>query len=150
MSAAYSFSGPAGGKELWCCHRVLLQYKDKADKSHSLRDKSSSVTGELDLFNKDGERRILSRQQLPVGTTWGPFDGKIKLNTDSQKTKGSVPLVLNAGPRWLLDMTWQGSDDNRNNCVVYSKEKHKTQSVSPSGLQSVIFSFTIAVKTQQT
>ncbi|XP_056619006.1 zinc finger protein ZFPM2a isoform X1 [Triplophysa dalaica] len=76
---------------------------------------------ELDLFNKDGERRILSRQQLPVGTTWGPFDGKIKQNTDSQKRKASVPLVLNAGPRWLLDMTWQGSDDNRNNCVVYSK-----------------------------
>lgn len=40
-----------------------------------------------------------------------------------QKTKASAPLVLNAGPRWLLDMTWQGSDDNRNNCVVYSKGK---------------------------
>lgn len=40
--------------------------------------------GELDLFNKDGERRIHSRQQLPVGTTWGPFEGKIELNTDAQ------------------------------------------------------------------
>jgi len=40
--------------------------------------------GELDLFNKDGERRIHSRQQLPVGTTWGPFEGKIDLNTDAQ------------------------------------------------------------------
>ncbi|KAL1259948.1 hypothetical protein QQF64_010525 [Cirrhinus molitorella] len=39
---------------------------------------------ELDLFNKDGERRIHSRQQLPVGTTWGPFEGKIELNTDAQ------------------------------------------------------------------
>nr|XP_055067068.1 zinc finger protein ZFPM2a isoform X2 [Misgurnus anguillicaudatus] len=77
---------------------------------------------ELDLFNKDGERRIHSRQQLPVGTTWGPFEGKIEQNTDgAQKTKASAPLVLNAGPRWLLDMTWQASDDNRNNCVVYSK-----------------------------
>uniref|UniRef100_A0A9J7XKE1 Zinc finger protein, FOG family member 2a n=2 Tax=Cyprinidae TaxID=7953 RepID=A0A9J7XKE1_CYPCA len=76
---------------------------------------------ELDLFNKDGERRIHSRQQLPVGTTWGPFEGKIELNTDAQKTKPHVPLVLNAGPRWLLDVTWQGTDDNKNNCVVYSK-----------------------------
>lgn len=42
------------------------------------------LTGELDLFNKDGERRIHSRQQLPVGTTWGPFEGKIELNTDAQ------------------------------------------------------------------
>ncbi|XP_026139262.1 zinc finger protein ZFPM2-like [Carassius auratus] len=78
---------------------------------------------ELDLFNKDGERRIHSRQQLPVGTTWGPFEGKIELNTDAQKTKPHVPLVLNAGPRWLLDVTWQGADDNKNNCVVYSKGK---------------------------
>ncbi|XP_052002230.1 zinc finger protein ZFPM2a [Xyrauchen texanus] len=78
---------------------------------------------ELDLFNKDGERRIHSRQQLPVGTTWGPFEGKIELNTDgsAQKTKSHVPLVLNTGPRWLQDVTWQGTDDNKNNCVVYSK-----------------------------
>lgn len=39
--------------------------------------------GELDAFLKDGERRIHSRQQLPVGTTWGPFEGKIEMNTDS-------------------------------------------------------------------
>ncbi|XP_060756585.1 zinc finger protein ZFPM2a [Neoarius graeffei] len=37
---------------------------------------------ELDLLNKDGERRVQSRQQLPVGTTWGPFDGKIEMSTD--------------------------------------------------------------------
>ncbi|KAF0044994.1 hypothetical protein F2P81_001523 [Scophthalmus maximus] len=38
---------------------------------------------ELDAFLKDGERRIHSRQQLPVGTTWGPFEGKIEMSTDS-------------------------------------------------------------------
>ncbi|TNN64552.1 Zinc finger protein ZFPM2 [Liparis tanakae] len=37
------------------------------------------------------------------------------------KTKSTVPVVLSAGPRWLLDVTWQGAEDNKNNCVVYSK-----------------------------
>ncbi|XP_035239808.1 zinc finger protein ZFPM2a [Anguilla anguilla] len=78
---------------------------------------------ELDVFHKEGERRIHSRQQLPVGTTWGPFEGKIEMGTDGSgvKTKCSVPVVLSAGPRWLLDVTWQGAEDNKNNCVVYSK-----------------------------
>uniref|UniRef100_A0A3B3ID28 Zinc finger protein, FOG family member 2a n=1 Tax=Oryzias latipes TaxID=8090 RepID=A0A3B3ID28_ORYLA len=78
---------------------------------------------ELDAFLKDGERRIHSRQQLPVGTTWGPFEGKIEMSTDTTalKTKSTVPVVLSAGPRWLLDVTWQGAEDNKNNCVVYSK-----------------------------
>ncbi|KAG9283657.1 zinc finger protein ZFPM2 isoform X2 [Astyanax mexicanus] len=78
---------------------------------------------ELDLLNKDGERRIHSRQQLPVGTTWGPFDGKIEMSTETTglKTKAPVPVVLSSGPRWLLDVTWQGAEDNKNNCVVYSK-----------------------------
>eukprot|EP00064_Thunnus_orientalis_P001417 superscaffoldBa00000096_g1420 len=104
---------------------------------------------ELDAFLKDGERRIHSRQQLPVGTTWGPFEGKIEMSTDNStlavityagqnreekvahglpgvrglapKTKSTVPVVLSAGPRWLLDVTWQGAEDNKNNCVVYSK-----------------------------
>lgn len=35
------------------------------------------------MFLKDGERRIQSRQQLPVGTTWGPFEGKIEMSTES-------------------------------------------------------------------
>ncbi|MBN3294514.1 FOG2 protein, partial [Polypterus senegalus] len=79
--------------------------------------------GELEVFQKEGERRIHSRQQLAVGTTWGPFDGKIEMSADgiALKTKCSVPVVLNAGPRWLLDVTWQGAEDNKNNCVVYSK-----------------------------
>ncbi|KAK5598589.1 hypothetical protein CRENBAI_007647 [Crenichthys baileyi] len=38
-----------------------------------------------------------------------------------KKTKSTVPVVLSAGPRWLLDVTWQGAEDNKNNCVVYSK-----------------------------
>ncbi|XP_030073829.1 zinc finger protein ZFPM2 isoform X1 [Microcaecilia unicolor] len=79
--------------------------------------------GELEVVQKDGERRIQSRQQLPVGTTWGPFPGKMDLSHDSStlKTKGLVPLVLTAGPKWLLDVTWQGVEDNKNNSIVYCK-----------------------------
>ncbi|XP_034619356.1 zinc finger protein ZFPM2 isoform X1 [Trachemys scripta elegans] len=96
--------------------------------------------GELEMFQKDGERKIQSRQQLPVGTTWGPFAGKMGLNNNTlvegicqgtwteallgtklMKTKAPVPMVLTAGPKWLLDVTWQGVEDNKNNCIVYSK-----------------------------
>lgn len=42
-----------------------------------------------------------------------------------QKTKAQVPMVLTAGPKWLLDVTWQGVEDNKNNCIVYSKGKRK-------------------------
>uniref|UniRef100_A0A6I8PHJ7 Zinc finger protein ZFPM2 n=1 Tax=Ornithorhynchus anatinus TaxID=9258 RepID=A0A6I8PHJ7_ORNAN len=77
--------------------------------------------GELEVFQKDGERKIQSRQQLPVGTTWGPFAGKMDLNNNTTKTKTPVPMVLSAGPKWLLDVTWQGVEDNKNNCIVYSK-----------------------------
>ncbi|XP_073186437.1 zinc finger protein ZFPM2 isoform X6 [Lepidochelys kempii] len=77
--------------------------------------------GELEIFQKDGERKIQSRQQLPVGTTWGPFAGKMGLNNNTLKTKAPVPMVLTAGPKWLLDVTWQGVEDNKNNCIVYSK-----------------------------
>lgn len=38
-----------------------------------------------------------------------------------QKTKAQVPMVLTAGPKWLLDVTWQGVEDSKNNCIVYSK-----------------------------
>lgn len=79
--------------------------------------------GELEAFQKDGERRIHSRQQLPVGTTWGPFAGKMDFNNDNNtlKTKTPVPLMLTDGPKWLLDVTWQGVEDSKNNCIVYSK-----------------------------
>lgn len=43
----------------------------------------SLSAGELEVFQKDGERKIQSRQQLPVGTTWGPFAGKMDLNNNS-------------------------------------------------------------------
>ncbi|KAK9403097.1 zinc finger protein ZFPM2 [Crotalus adamanteus] len=73
------------------------------------------------MFQRDGERKIQSRQQLPVGTTWGPFAGKMDLNNNTLKAKAPLPMVLTAGPKWLLDMTWQGVEDNKNNCIVYSK-----------------------------
>lgn len=41
------------------------------------------VAGELEVFQKDGARRIQSRQQLPAGTTWGPFAGRMDLNNNS-------------------------------------------------------------------
>ncbi|KAK2515268.1 hypothetical protein Q9233_014467 [Columba guinea] len=42
---------------------------------------------ELELVQKDGERKIQSRQQLPVGTTWGPFAGKMDLNNNTLDAK---------------------------------------------------------------
>lgn len=77
--------------------------------------------GELEVLQRDGERKIQSRQQLPVGTTWGPFAGRMDLNNNSLKTKAQVPMVLTAGPKWLLDVTWQGVEDSKSNCIVYSK-----------------------------
>ncbi|GAA6103558.1 zinc finger protein ZFPM2a [Tachysurus ichikawai] len=53
----------------------------------SYEDRWTQHGGELDLLNKDGERRVQSRQQLPVGTTWGPFDGKIEMSADAQTGK---------------------------------------------------------------
>ncbi|XP_072426703.1 zinc finger protein ZFPM2a isoform X2 [Chiloscyllium punctatum] len=78
--------------------------------------------GELEIFQKNGERRIRSRQQIPGGTTWGPFNGSIGVTDNSSlKTKAAVPIVVHAGPKWLMDVTWRGTEDNNNNCVVYSK-----------------------------
>ncbi|XP_069477592.1 zinc finger protein ZFPM2 [Ambystoma mexicanum] len=79
--------------------------------------------GELEVCQKDGERKIRSQRQLPVGTTWGPFAGKVEISSESNtlKTKASPPMVLTAGPKWLLDVTWQGVEDNKTNCIVYSK-----------------------------
>lgn len=48
--------------------------------------------GELEAFQKDGERKIQSRQQLPVGTTWGPFAGKMDLNNNSLVCGCSNPM----------------------------------------------------------
>ncbi|XP_055490886.1 zinc finger protein ZFPM2a isoform X2 [Leucoraja erinacea] len=77
---------------------------------------------ELEIFQRNGVRKIRSRQQIPGGTTWGPFDGSIGVtDSSSSKTKAAVPIVVHAGPKWLMDVTWRGTDDNNNNCVVYSK-----------------------------
>lgn len=43
----------------------------------------SLFAGELEVVQKDGERKVQSRQQLPVGTTWGPFTGKMDLNNNT-------------------------------------------------------------------
>ncbi|XP_069771779.1 uncharacterized protein [Narcine bancroftii] len=75
---------------------------------------------ELEIYQKNGVRKVCSRQQIPAGTTWGPFDGSIGVSdSSSTKAKTSVPIVVHAGPKWLMDVTWRGTDDN--NCVVYSK-----------------------------
>ncbi|KAJ7397579.1 hypothetical protein BTVI_133974 [Pitangus sulphuratus] len=50
-------------------------------------------TGELEVVQKDGERKIQSRQQLPVGTTWGPFAGKMDLNNNTLLI--AAPLCAN-------------------------------------------------------
>lgn len=57
----------------------------------------SLFLGELDAFLKDGERRIHSRQQLPVGTTWGPFEGKIEMGTESTALVSLVCLFVSTG-----------------------------------------------------
>ncbi|RLW12965.1 hypothetical protein DV515_00000467 [Chloebia gouldiae] len=56
----------------------LVQEKSQAFKSRCWR-----LSGELEVVQKDGERKIQSRQQLPVGTTWGPFTGKMDLNNNN-------------------------------------------------------------------
>ncbi|XP_036372231.1 zinc finger protein ZFPM2-like isoform X1 [Megalops cyprinoides] len=79
---------------------------------------------ELEVVHKDRDRRVQSRQPLAVGTTWGPFEGKIETGKDQSidpRTQCAAPLVMSAGPRWLLDVTWLGAEDSKNNCVVYSK-----------------------------
>ncbi|ELW68394.1 Zinc finger protein ZFPM2 [Tupaia chinensis] len=55
------------------------------------------------------------------------------LNNNSLKTKAQVPMVLTAGPKWLLDVTWQGVEDNKNNCIVYSKDESE-MSIKKSNL----------------
>lgn len=38
-------------------------------------------TGELKIVHEEGEKRIRSCQALSLGTTWGPFPGKIEMAT---------------------------------------------------------------------
>lgn len=40
-----------------------------------------AFTGELKIIHEEGEKRIHSCQALSLGTTWGPFPGKIEMAT---------------------------------------------------------------------
>ncbi|XP_062386155.1 zinc finger protein ZFPM2b [Sardina pilchardus] len=73
---------------------------------------------ELEVVTEGGERTVRSTQALPVGTTWGPFPGKIERTTGGND---AVPVVLSGGPRWLSDLSWLPAEDTKNNCIVYSK-----------------------------
>ncbi|KAF4100126.1 hypothetical protein G5714_018322 [Onychostoma macrolepis] len=76
---------------------------------------------ELKMFGEGGERRICSCQALLLGTTWGPFPGKIEVATGGSD---KVSLGLYGGPRWLMDMMWVSAEDGKSNCAVYSKGGH--------------------------
>uniref|UniRef100_A0A4W5PHV1 Zinc finger protein, FOG family member 2 n=1 Tax=Hucho hucho TaxID=62062 RepID=A0A4W5PHV1_9TELE len=73
---------------------------------------------ELEILYDGTERRTRFRQALPVGTTWGPFEGKIEMTTAGSDMP--VPVVLTGSPRWLQDVTWLAAEDGKSNCVVYS------------------------------
>ncbi|XP_036808427.1 zinc finger protein ZFPM2-like [Oncorhynchus mykiss] len=80
---------------------------------------------ELEILYDGTEWQTRSRQALPVGITWGPFEGKIEMTTagsymSALSPKRPVPMVLTGGPRWLQDITWLAAEDGKNNCVVYS------------------------------
>ncbi|XP_039536375.1 zinc finger protein ZFPM2b isoform X1 [Pimephales promelas] len=92
------------------------------------RVQSSPLTAEewdgpsqLKMVGEGGERRIFSCQALLLGTTWGPFPGKIEVATGGSD---KVSLVLSGGPRWLMDMMWVSPEDGKSNCAVYSKGGH--------------------------
>lgn len=44
--------------------------------------------GELKMVGEGGERRICSCQALLLGTTWGPFPGKIEVATGGSDKVG--------------------------------------------------------------
>ncbi|XP_042601164.1 zinc finger protein ZFPM2b isoform X2 [Cyprinus carpio] len=76
---------------------------------------------ELKMVGERGEKRICSCQALLLGTTWGPFPGKIEAATGGSD---KVSLGLNGGPRWLMDMMWVSAEDGKSNCAVYSRGGH--------------------------
>ncbi|XP_048057910.1 zinc finger protein ZFPM2b isoform X1 [Megalobrama amblycephala] len=76
---------------------------------------------ELKMVGEGGERRIFSCQALLLGTTWGPFPGKIEVATGGSD---KVSLMLSGGPRWLMDMMWVSAEDGKSNCAVYSRGGH--------------------------
>ncbi|XP_051949178.1 zinc finger protein ZFPM2b [Xyrauchen texanus] len=76
---------------------------------------------ELKMADETGERRIQSCHALPLGTTWGPFPGKIEMATGGSD---KVSLVLSGGPRWLMDLMLVSAEGGKSNCAVYSKGGH--------------------------
>ncbi|XP_051879891.1 zinc finger protein ZFPM2a isoform X3 [Pristis pectinata] len=130
-----NFSAEYGSEHLSCEETEYYCDKGDEDGSQETAESDGEKPGqsnleledwngpdELEIFQKNGVRKIRSRQQIPGGTTWGPFDGSIGVtDSSSSKTKTAVPIVVHAGPKWLMDVTWRGTDDNNNNCVVYSK-----------------------------
>uniref|UniRef100_A0A8C9S5D8 Zinc finger protein, FOG family member 2 n=1 Tax=Scleropages formosus TaxID=113540 RepID=A0A8C9S5D8_SCLFO len=99
----------------------LGELEDSEQKKNQCEPEDWDGPRELEVLLKDGERQIHSRQALPVGTTWGPFEGKMEVSPDGGAVKTSVPVALCSGSRWLLDVTWLGVEDNKNNCIIYSK-----------------------------
>uniref|UniRef100_A0A8B9HBV9 Zinc finger protein ZFPM1/2 PR domain-containing protein n=1 Tax=Astyanax mexicanus TaxID=7994 RepID=A0A8B9HBV9_ASTMX len=80
---------------------------------------------ELDLLNKDGERRIHSRQQLPVGTTWGPFDGKIEMSTETTGLAGRG--ARHAGKREAREKTERERERERESLQASHPRTHRPQ-----------------------
>ncbi|XP_026851522.2 zinc finger protein ZFPM2b [Electrophorus electricus] len=76
---------------------------------------------ELEMVSYEPEKGVRSRHALPLGTTWGPFTGKIEAATGGSDT---VVPALRGGPRWLMAMSWVSAEDPKSNCMVYSKEGH--------------------------
>ncbi|TRY95784.1 hypothetical protein DNTS_018332 [Danionella cerebrum] len=83
---------------------------------------------ELKVVCEGGERRIYSCQALILGTTWGPFPGKIEPVTGGNE---KVSLVVTGAPRWLMDITWVSAEDEKCNCSVYSRANKKVITREP-------------------
>uniref|UniRef100_A0A672Q5I3 Zinc finger protein ZFPM2-like n=1 Tax=Sinocyclocheilus grahami TaxID=75366 RepID=A0A672Q5I3_SINGR len=105
-----------------------LKVEQQDSDGHEERVQPSPLTAEewdgpreLKKIGEGGERRICSCQALLLGTTWGPFPGKIEAATGGSD---KVSLALNGGPRWLMDMMWVSAEDGKSNCAVYSKGGH--------------------------
>ena len=46
------------------------------------------ISGELEMVSDGADQRVRSTQALPVGTTWGPFPGKIEQTTGGSDAVG--------------------------------------------------------------
>uniref|UniRef100_A0AAY4D4S5 Uncharacterized protein n=1 Tax=Denticeps clupeoides TaxID=299321 RepID=A0AAY4D4S5_9TELE len=74
------------------------------------------LSGELELAGQGTERRTRCRWPLPVGTTWGPFPGRIETGETVHFT-----LSLTGGPRWLQEGMCITADSRTCNCVIYCR-----------------------------